>query len=175
MRRWTTEEREFCQDRATMKRSELTRQLNERFGTNRNIDQVRSYCQRNGFMTGRQFRGGYTAKVGTRSRRHAKRGYPGVWHIKVAEPNVWVKEHRLLWESVHGPIPDGHVLIFIDGDQDNIAIDNLALLARRELAVLNRKYSDLADPTREERQALILMARIHRKRLDLVARNEEAV
>lgn len=31
----------------------------------------------------------------------------------------FVAKHRLIWEEAHGPIPDGHVVIFKDGDTGN--------------------------------------------------------
>lgn len=48
-------------------------------------------------------------------------------------PRDWVPTHVLLWREVKGPIPDGHVLCFIDGDKKHIAIDNLELVSRKEL------------------------------------------
>ena len=54
--------------------------------------------------------------------RKTKDGY---WEIKVAEPNVFKARHRILWEQHHGPIPKGVNIIFIDGNTDNIVIENL--------------------------------------------------
>lgn len=56
----------------------------------------------------------------------------------------WKSVHSLLWEEHNGPIPSGHVVIFIDGDHDNITLDNLALVSRAELAILNKRgWNDL--------------------------------
>lgn len=41
--------------------------------------------------------------------------------------------HLLLWEEVHGQIPDGHALVFKDGDKTHITLDNLELITRAEL------------------------------------------
>lgn len=57
-------------------------------------------------------------------RKMTDTGYP---------PRDWVPVHRLLWESVHGPIPPGHALAFRDRDKTHIAIDNLELVTRAEL------------------------------------------
>lgn len=45
----------------------------------------------------------------------------------------WRAVHQLLWEEAHGPIPDGHAVIFKDGDKQNIALDNLECISRAEL------------------------------------------
>jgi hypothetical protein len=50
----------------------------------------------------------------------------------------WKRKHVTIWEKAHGPVPKGHVVIFADGDKSNIALDNLLLASRGELAVMNR-------------------------------------
>lgn len=55
--------------------------------------------------------------------------------------DCWVQKHRLVWEEANGPIPEDHVLIFLDSDRSNISIDNLELvpmdvnLARNRLKI----------------------------------------
>ena len=69
------------------------------------------------------------------STRVSKDGYT---EIKVADPRKWKHLHRVIWEKEHGPIPKGHVVIFGDGNKTNICIENLLLISRGELAVLNK-------------------------------------
>ncbi len=61
----------------------------------------------------------------------------GYLKIKVAEPNVWEWTHRRNWESVHGPIPTGQLLVFKDGDHNNCSVGNLELITRSELMKRN--------------------------------------
>ncbi|QPR34493.1 HNH endonuclease [Delftia acidovorans] len=56
---------------------------------------------------------------------------------KVAEPNRWQLVHRIVWEQHHGPIPEGHAVIFHDGDTSNIDISNLRCISRTELSRSN--------------------------------------
>lgn len=63
----------------------------------------------------------------------------GYVEIKIADPKTWKAKHVLLWEAAHGPIPKGHVVIFADGNKQNVTLENLLLLSRRELAVMNKK------------------------------------
>ena len=51
----------------------------------------------------------------------------------------WKSVHSILWEEHHGPIPDCHVVIFINGDPSDIRLDNLALVSRQVLLELNRR------------------------------------
>lgn len=64
----------------------------------------------------------------------------GYWWRKIAEPNKWRQIHRIVWEETHGqPIPEGHVVIFLDMDRNNLAPDNLRLISRREHRTLNQQ------------------------------------
>lgn len=69
----------------------------------------------------------------------------GYVEIKVDEPNPYTghstryrPKHQVVWESEHGPIPDGHVVIFKDNNKLNCDIDNLKLVSRAQLVVLNK-------------------------------------
>lgn len=62
-------------------------------------------------------------------RKDRKQGY---WLVKVAEPNVFRFKHRVLWEQHHGPIPKGMNITFIDGNPDNITIENLRMESMKE-------------------------------------------
>jgi hypothetical protein len=61
----------------------------------------------------------------------------GYADIKITDPNKWETKHILIWEAENGPVPKGHVIIFGDGNRFNFNLDNLILISRRELAVLN--------------------------------------
>lgn len=45
----------------------------------------------------------------------------------------WRAAHLIVWEAVHGPLPKGHAVSFVNGDKDDIRLDNLELITRREL------------------------------------------
>ena len=60
----------------------------------------------------------------------------GNWWIKTADPDVWEREHRAIWEAENGPVPQGHRIIFADGNKSNFDLDNLLLVSRSELSVM---------------------------------------
>lgn len=70
------------------------------------------------------------------SERVSKDGYI---EIKVAEPNKWRLKQQVEWEKYHGPVPQSHVVIFLDGNILNTHIDNLALISRATLLKLNQR------------------------------------
>jgi RNA polymerase sigma factor (sigma-70 family) len=65
--------------------------------------------------------------------------------------------HHVLWEEVYGPVPEGSEIIFIDGDKENVTIDNLrcqaATLASRARGTRNQytKQRITADLLKYER------------------------
>ena len=61
----------------------------------------------------------------------------GYIEIKVAEPNVWDLKHRVIYREHYGEIPDGHNIIFADGNKMNFDIDNLIAVSKSEMLILN--------------------------------------
>lgn len=67
----------------------------------------------------------------------------GLTKVKVSDDmslprNVrWRLAHHLLWEQHNGPIPDGGIVRFKDGNTSNVTIENLELITRKENALLN--------------------------------------
>lgn len=99
--------------------------------------------------------------IGTRVRSS-----DGYWKVKVADSpgpgesrRGWRDLHRLIWEDAHGPQPPGTAILFVDGDQDNLSLDNLACVTRAELARLNqlgwRKLRDV-----ETRRAFLAQVKL---------------
>lgn len=46
--------------------------------------------------------------------------------------------HQKVWKEYNGPIPEGKMVSFLDGDKDNCNIENLVLIDRKENMELNR-------------------------------------
>jgi hypothetical protein len=49
----------------------------------------------------------------------------------------WRGVHILLWEAAHGPLPEGHAVVFINGDRRDIRLENLECITRQELMARN--------------------------------------
>lgn len=45
-------------------------------------------------------------------------------------PRDWKSVHSILWESHHGPVPAGHIVVFREGS--DVCIENLELISRAE-------------------------------------------
>lgn len=143
--------------------AELTELFNLRFGLSLSVTQVTAAaknrkirnglngCYAKGHVPANKGRKGYYAPgsekgwfhkgnhpqtyvpVGTES--ITTDGYPVV---KVADPNVWRLKQQLIWETENGPIPKGFCVVFADGDQQNCVLENLILVSRGELLMLNK-------------------------------------
>jgi len=52
----------------------------------------------------------------------------------------WVLYHRKVWEDHNGPIPDGCIITFIDGNKENIDINNLQMITKADNARRNNYH-----------------------------------
>lgn len=142
---------------------ELTNQMNAAFGLSLEKKQIAAYIKNHHIYTGRtgRFSKGHVPpnkgkhshnpgceatqfRPGHQPANHRPVGSErvnvmGYVEIKAAEPKTWKMKHVVIWEAANGPVPDGHVIIFGDGNRLNFSVDNLILVSKRELLVLNRK------------------------------------
>lgn len=58
----------------------------------------------------------------------------------------WQPKHKWLWEQAHGPLEEGQIVIFLDGDKTNFDLDNLEAITKAENAILNIKGWRSEDP-----------------------------
>ena len=59
--------------------------------------------------------------------------------VKVADPKTWKLKHRYIWEMHHNKkVQKGHSVIFLDGNKRNFNINNLMLVSRTQLLVMNK-------------------------------------
>jgi len=70
----------------------------------------------------------------------------------------FVAKHRLIWEQLHGPIPDDCVVIFKDGDKQNFAPNNLALVTKAQRLQMTRRGLFSSDP--EVTEAGMMIAKV---------------
>lgn len=159
---WTEEEKAYLGEITPGRHhKEIVALVNEKFGLELVQSQVSRAIRQNGFKTGftGRFEKGHvpfnkgtkgfvkpnsgTFKKGQKPFNYRPIGservtVDGYTEIKVADPNVWKLKHRLIWEQHNGPIPKGSTVLFGDGDQSNFSIDNLLLVTRAQLAMLNK-------------------------------------
>lgn len=86
------------------------------------------------------------------------------------ETRDWKLAHRLVWEELHGPIPAGHIIVFRDGNSQNLEPSNLEMITEAERM---RRHSIVRYP-REIHSAAVTLGffKAKLKRLEK-ERNEE--
>lgn len=83
-----------------------------------------------------------TVDIGTVTVRN-NNGVPAKF-IKLAYRG-WVPYPRYLWEQEHGPIPPGHIIVFVDGNPMNCELSNLQAISRAEHAKRNYNPSKVSE------------------------------
>ena len=61
-------------------------------------------------------------------------------------PSVWKLKHKLIYEQHYGPLPEGGIILFADGNKSNFDIDNLILTTQREMMAMNKHQFCSTDP-----------------------------
>ncbi len=179
---------------------EIAEMVNERFGLELTVRQIAAFCKNNHISTGRTGRfekgqvshnkgkkgvcapgseKGWFAKgnvavnsvpIGTEKVRSD--GY--VW-VKVQDGHGrfnWVQKNTMVWEAANGPVPAGHVLIFANGDKADARLENLLLVERSDLAVMNHRGLHGRDV--ESSTAAVLTAKIIRRTRALTLKKDKS-
>lgn len=146
---------------------ELADLVNAKFGLSISAAQIKRFKSRNKLNSGLtgSFEKGHRPlnykPIGS-ERIDKKDGYV---LVKVQDHGLyqerWRLKHVVLWEKVHGKVPEDHVIAFLNGDKTDIRIDNLVLLSRTELAQMVRYGYFSNDP--ELTKAGIQLIRLQNK------------
>ncbi|TLS37758.1 HNH endonuclease signature motif containing protein [Pseudalkalibacillus caeni] len=185
--RYTTEQVKFLtQNIEGRSRKELHEMFNDHFGLNLNLSQITSALKNRGLSNGLDSRfkpgrvpfnkgktgpgaGGWEPtqfKKGHKPHNYKPVGTErvngdGYVDIKIADPNKWRTKHNLIWEKENGPVPKGHVVIFGDGNRYNFDLDNLILVSRKQLAMLNKH--NLIQKDADLTRTGVMLADLYRK------------
>ena len=87
----------------------------------------------------------------------------GILYRKVADTGIkrddWKAVHVLVWEEHNGPLPDGRIVIFKDGNRENFEPENLMALTRAE----NMRRNSISRYGEDYRSAAIQLGWFKRK------------
>jgi len=186
---WTHEQKVFLRDHyPSSSQRDLLVLFNQQFQLNINLRQLKACLKNHNITCGRT---GYFKKGSTPVNKGKKfpgqinktsfkkgdkpKNYKPVGHervdrdgyvlIKVSDTGAWHErwrhKHKVVWEKANGPIPKGHVLIFLDQNKLNISIENLQLITQAQLARMNQNKLFNRDP--ELTKSGLIIAEIYGK------------
>jgi hypothetical protein len=83
-------------------------------------------------------------------------------HDGLPPQSRWQTVHRINWEAVNGPVPDGHVLKCLDGDKSNTDPSNWECIQRALLPRLNARWRGVKfdDAAPEVKPAVMAVAKL---------------
>ena len=83
----------------------------------------------------------------------------GYVEVKVKEPRTWRVKARVLWEQATGEtLTRNDRIIYLDGNKQNLSLDNLAKITGSQLARLNQNH--LIYPDAELTKSGVLLAKV---------------
>jgi len=91
----------------------------------------------------------------------------------------WKSKHTVIYENKHGPVPEGHMVVFLDGNKMNMSLNNLMVVSRAEHTVMC--HMNLYTKEREITKANIATVKIKiavsglKKRTFKVVKNKKIV
>lgn len=186
--KYTEEERKFIKNNVVGRSiKELTKLINKEFNLDLKTTQIKSYLGNHNLKNGldSKFKKGQAppnkghkglAKANKTSfkKGHRPHNYlpvgservngDGYVDIKIADPNKWKAKHKIIWEAVNGDIPKDHVVIFADRNKRNFDINNLILISRKQLLIMNKNklIQNDSDLTRTG----VIIANVYQKIVD---------
>lgn len=83
------------------------------------------------------------------------------YKYKKVDDSDWQLLSRLVWEENNGPIPEGNIIIFKNGDTMDTAIENLQCMTRKQALTKNREGFENLPP--ELKRTIQLKNRLTRK------------
>lgn len=168
--RYTDENIEYIRKIAKIKNItevELNQKYNKKFNQNRSIASLKYIRTKNEILlnnnrsragAGQNRRG--SKPIGT---ERVRKDYV---EIKVEQPNIWDQKQRYLWEQHHKmKLKHNEVVIFLDKNNRNFDIDNLAMIPRSLLGVMNTNswISENPELTKSGVQLAKLVRKIYAK------------
>ena len=162
MHKWSEEQKKFLADNIKgIYSKELTKMFNKRFKTELKNSQITSAIKRLKLKSGLDcgFKKGQTPfnkgtkglmkpnktsfKKGQKAHNYRAIGTErlskdGYIEIKFKDPNKWKGKHIIIWEKENGKVPKSHAIIFADGNNRNFNKENLILVSRKELLLMNK-------------------------------------
>lgn len=199
---YTKEQRDWIfENHGPITIAKLTEKFNKHFGEDRDPKSIQYFCWRNGLRSKfNQKKNAGSFKKGSESWNKGKKGYMGANKtsfkagatphnykpvgseritsdgyvmIKVKDPKTWKLKHRVIWEKEHGPIPRDSLLNFIDGNALNCSLENLALITRKEHALMT--VSGLQQATGNLRKVAISHVRLKSLLIDKNSNKNQGV
>lgn len=190
--KYTKEEQQFMEEFVPgHSYAEIQAAFIERFGWQITIGQVNAYIGNHHLNTGRTgcFEKGHVpenkgkklsgeiyakAKPTMFKKGHTPHNYKpvgserinrdGYIEVKVKDPKTWKLKHRIVWEAAHGSIPKDSVIIFRDGNPQNVDLDNLLLITKGVNAVLNHTGLGVYNGEMKETAIKLAELKIHTSR-----------
>lgn len=189
--KWTDDQVKFVKDNIKgTPYKKMWKMVNEKFGLNLTYRQIEGFLKRNNITNGNDTRFKKGERAWNKGMKGLSIGGKETWFKKGNKPDNyrpvgsertcpkngytvvkvqdegryqdrWKHKHVVLWEKVNGKVPDDHVIIFLDGNNGNMNMENLEMISRSELAIMNNEGLITSDP--ELTKTGLMLVRLNQK------------
>lgn len=135
---------------------QMTQMVNERFHTDLPSAKLRWFYQNN------KIKCGVTVIVNSKPVGTIVTDPDGYLRRKTPT-GKWELLHRLLWEEANGPIPAGCKVTFLDGNKENVSMENLVLVTNAEQMIMAKDNLRFQNPQLTKTGLLIAKVKIATK------------
>lgn len=145
---YTEEQEEWLRQNVSKYDSkDLAHEFNKTFQADVDSVSVRNHCQVKGIRIGRSAHKGYryyrNAPIGTEFINHRGEVFVKVSDEKRAHGYCglnWKLKSHLVWEQHHGKVPEGHGIVYLDGNRANCDISNLECVSNSIRGRISRPF-----------------------------------
>lgn len=142
---YTEQERQWLRDNCASADNfqDLTERFNSMFGHSLKRETIRDYCHKRLGLSNNKGSSSTQFVKGSKSRAlpiGTIRKSQTMTYIKVCESGKrmsgydkpdWLPYQQYIWEQAHGPIKDNEFVCFLDGNNENFSLENLAVINRQ--------------------------------------------
>ena len=128
--------------------SDLTREFNRIFSRTKTVESISEKCTKRLGLSGMpnitKYRKGHikdqcqigTIRTSTNGYRYIKVKNGTGSYINGYQEPYWLPIQKKIWQDHYGEVPEGKFVIFLDGDRENLDINNLYCIDRQISAIM---------------------------------------
>lgn len=168
---FNVEEQQFIKDNYKgILVADLAKLMQEKFGKQFNCEQIKRFKVKNKLRSGISTRF-YKDQIPHNLKQEGDEFKENRGYQRIKHNGKWMMKARYVYEQEYGELPNNYYVVLLDGNKDNLSLDNLmAVECRDKLVCKNKK---LFTSNKEATKVGLLTAQLSNKLYDLEKKDEK--